>query len=392
MFGASGAKLAAMSDSSQHQPTTDFAAAGPRLRIGNLELRSRVLPAPMCNISDRAQRTILRDMGADLVCTQMISSEGLTRQDKNTWGLLDIADEEPPVEVQLLGSDPQVLARAAQIVVDQGAATVDLNMGCPARKVTGNDCGSALMRNPQRVAEIVRTIKRAIDKPFTVKMRAGWSDGETSSLELAKICEAEGADAVALHARTREQGYKGHADWALIAEMKSRLSIPVIGNGDVTSPADAVRMFRETGCDAVMIGRGLIGNPWLLRATEEAVQALFDGRIRHESEVPDDDLVMVEEQDVATPVKVPYYMRHVSLNERLDLVVLHSRLMAEAKGERRGVIEMRKHSMQYVRYARGAKTVREALMKACSLAEVEDCIARYREYLASGPAERSAGA
>jgi nifR3 family TIM-barrel protein len=340
----------------------------------------------MCNISDRAFRNLTRDMGAHLVTTQMISCEGLTRDDPKTLALLDIAGEEPPVAVQLLGSDPERLARAAQILEERGAAIVDFNMGCPARKVTGNDCGSALMRDPGLVAAIVRAASRAIRVPFTVKMRAGWDDSDISAVELAKRCEDEGAAAVTLHARTRQQGYKGSADWALIARLKQALRVPVIGNGDVTSPAHAVRMMRETGCDAVMIGRGLIGNPWLFRACEAAIADYIDGRIRHESAVPDDETVVVEEEGVRVPLRLPHYMRHVTLDERLNLVLAHTRLMARAKGERRGVLEMRKHSVQYIKGIPGCKALRERLMQVDTLEGVEALVGEYRRHLAPPPA------
>lgn len=320
-------------------------------------------------------------MGADLVTTQMISAEGLVRRDEGSWRLLDITPDEQPVTVQLLGSNPTSLAEAARLIEAAGATIIDLNMGCPARRVTGNDCGSALMREPELVAEIVRTVRGAIRVPFTVKMRAGWDGKDISAVTLAKVCEDNGADAVALHGRTREQGYKGQADWTLIGAMKNALRIPVIGNGDISSPADAVRMVCETGCDAVMIGRGLIGNPWLLRACESAMQDYFAGRISDESEVPGDDLVAVEEDGISVPMKVPYYMRNVTLDERLNLVLSHTRLMIELKGEHRGVMEMRKHSQQYIKGIRGCKALRERLMRVETYADIEGLLGEYRASL-----------
>ncbi|AXA35012.1 MAG: tRNA dihydrouridine synthase DusB [Candidatus Hydrogenedentota bacterium] len=374
-----------MSETREILDSASLSVSSPQAwRIGSLALRSRILPAPMCNISDRPFREILREFGADLVYTQMISAEGLVRGDKGTWELLDIAGEAPPVAVQLLGSNPDSLARAAQILEERGAALVDLNMGCPARKVTGNMGGSALMRCPELVAQIVRKVKRAISVPFTVKMRAGWDEENLSCLELAKICEAEGADAVTLHARTRQQGYKGRADWSLIARLKESVSIPVIGNGDVTSPADAVRMIRETHCDAVMIGRGLIGNPWLLRACEQAMNDFYLGRIRHESEVPDDDVVIQEEDGLRVPVRIPYYMRGTTLEERLDLLLKHTRAMVKAKGERRGVLEMRKHAIHYIRGLHSCKALRERLMHVDTLEGVEEAVRAYRAFLSAG--------
>ncbi len=369
-----------------HNATSSpIAAPGVEWQIGSLPLRSRVLPAPMCNITDRPFREILRSMGADLVYTQMISAEGLIRGDKGTWSLLDIGGEAPPVAVQLLGGEPDRLAEAARIVEQQGAALVDVNMGCPARKVTGNHCGSALMKEPARVAAIVRALRRAVKIPVTVKMRAGWEDGQIIAVELARICEAEGADAVALHARTRQQGYRGQADWRLIAELKEAVRIPVIGNGDVTSPADAVRMIRETHCDAIMIGRGLIGNPWLLRACERAMRDFCEGRISSEDEVPTDEMIECEEGDAHTLIRVPAYLLDVNLDERFSLVLNHTRMMVSAKGERRGILEMRKHTVQYLRGLHGARAFREKLMHIETLSDLEHALAQYRDWLRSRP-------
>lgn len=368
----------------EESPTTTATLLGrtPGFRIGNVDLKCRVIPAPMCNISDRAYRGLTRRMGADLVTTQMVAAEGIIRDDANTWRLLDLDRAEKPVTVQLLGSNPDSLARAAQMVEAAGATIVDLNMGCPARHVTGNDCGSALMKDFDLVARIVRAISSAISVPFTVKMRAGWDGKDISAIRLAQICEAEGAAAIALHARTREQGYKGKADWTLITAMKEAVGIPVIGNGDVMSPADAVRMFRQTGCDAVMLGRGIIGNPWLLRACQEAVTQLFTGEVSHEDEVPGDELVHVEDNGEYVPIKVPYYMKDVGIDERLDLILEHTRLTIDIKGEQRAVREMRKHSQQYIKGIPGCKTLRERLMKVDTYAQIQDLLAEYKVYLA----------
>jgi tRNA-dihydrouridine synthase B len=363
------------------QDTNSAPKAGFRIR--DVELRTRVIPAPMCNISDRAYRGLTRSMGAHLTTTQMVSAEGLVRRDENTWRLFDVQQGEQPVSVQLVGSNPESLARAAQLVEENGATIVDLNMGCPARNVTGNNCGSALMKQPELVREIVGKISKAIKVPFTVKMRAGWDGQDLSAIELAKICEGEGAQAVAFHARTREQGYSGHADWTLIARMKQSVGIPVIGNGDVTCPADAVRMIRETGCDGVMLGRGIIGNPWLVRACESALNDYYEGRVKHESEVPGEELVHIEDNGEYVPVKVPYYMKNVPIDERLDLILHHTKLMVESKGELRGIREMRKHSQQYIKGIPGCKTLRERLMKIETYTDIEQLLVEYRAYLAS---------
>jgi len=356
--------------------------AGIAWQIGPLRLASRVVPAPLCDISDRPFRELARMMGAGLVCTQMLSAEGLIRDDRRTWGILDIDGEAPPVSVQLLGANPASLARAAHMLEMRGASVIDINMGCPARKITGNRCGSALMLDPPLVAEIVKAARAAISVPLTVKMRAGWDENAPTGMEIARICESEGAVAVTVHARTRQQAYKGRADWRIIAEIKTVLGIPVIGNGDIASPPDAVRMLRETSCDAVMIGRGLIGNPWLMRACNQAVNDYFEGRIADESQVPGDEFVLVDDGACHVPLRVPFYMKDVSLDERFNLVLWHTRMMAEAKGERRGVLEMRKHSQHYIRGIRGCKLMREKLMKIETLAGITSLFEEYRNWLA----------
>lgn len=352
--------------------------------IGKVGLHSRVIPAPMCNISDYAYRALTRRMGADLVTTQMVSAEGLIRGNEATSRLLDLRSDDPPVSVQLVGSNPQSLSRAAAVIVELGATIVDLNMGCPARNVTGNDCGSALMKQPDLVVEIVRAIRRAISAPFTVKMRAGWNTRDANALDLARVCEAEGVDAIALHARTREQGYRGEADWSLIGMLKQAVHVPVIGNGDITSPADAVCMMRETGCDAVMIGRGIIGNPWLVRACDTAIRDYIEGRIKHESEVPGDEMVLQDDGEGHVPIRVPYYMKNVGIDERLALILEHTRLTIDCKGEKRGVMEMRKHSGVYIKGIRGCKHLRERLMKIETYADLELLLAQFRTWLAGG--------
>ena len=227
---------------SSNSNNTIFGRA-PGFTIGDVDLNCRVIPAPMCNISDRAYRGLTRRMGADLVTTQMVAAEGLIRDDPKTWRILDLDRGEKPVCVQLLGRNPQSLARAAQIVEEAGATIVDLNMGCPARHVTGNDCGSALMRDPALVAEIVSSISKAITVPFTVKMRAGWDGEEISAITLAKICEDNGAKAIALHARTVEQHYSGEARWEAIAGLKQ--AVNSVDDRPIPCPGPATTAIAE---------------------------------------------------------------------------------------------------------------------------------------------------
>lgn len=317
--------------------------------------QSPASPAPMCGITDRGTRETMRHFGANLVYTHMVSMEGLVRRDRKTMALLDIANEAPPVVVQFFGSRPETAAEAARILEQHGVGVVDLNLGCPARKVVGSNCGSALLKSPLLVGQIVRAVVKAISVPFTVKMRWDVDSDEGAALEVARICEAEGAQAVALHARTRAERYKGRADWSRIAQMKAALSIPVIGNGDIRSPEDAREMVRQSGCDAVMIGRGIIGNPWLVKRCADALDN------------PNQPI------EPWTP----------SLEDRLEAMRYHAARMVEWKGERYGLIEFRKHAVAYLKGLPNANEVKNAMMHVASLTEMDDLLAQNHEALAS---------
>ncbi len=322
----------------------------PPLRLRGLLVDPPVVPAPMCGISDRAWRRLAREEGASFAFTQMASCEAVVHNDRKTWDLLDIEGEpggEGPVGIQLFGCRPEALAEAAARLEAAGAALVDLNMGCPARKVVNSLGGSALLRHPELTREIFRAMRRAVKGPLTVKLRAGWDKYGEDAFAAARLAEEEGLDAITLHARTREQGFKGRADWSVIAALRERARLPVIGNGDIATADDAERMFRETGCDAVMIGRGLMGNPWLL--------GRIAARIRGAPEPPPPTLA-----------------------GRIDRMIHHARLMAERRGEARGVTEFRKHAVAYLRGIPGSREVKTALMQTRSLAELE---ARLRQAL-----------
>jgi tRNA-dihydrouridine synthase B len=363
----------------QDSPASSRAAAEPMfsepLRIGPLELSRRVFPAPMCGISDRATRTVAREMGCELTYTQMFSCEGITRDDEKTWEMIDIDGEERPVAVQLFGSDPVRLGDAARAMQDKGASLVDLNMGCPARKITGNSCGSALMREPELVAKIAREMRRGCSEiAFTVKMRAGWDGGTVNMTEIARIAEAEGADAVCLHPRTKEQRFTGKSDWELIGELKAAVKIPVIGNGDIQCGSDAVRMIRQTGCDAVMLGRGALGSPWALRDCLEKL---------HPDQMAAGPAPYAQ---AAEPVADPREDgredsgARIPLEERLKILRRHAELMTHWKGEHRGMIELRKHGIQYFRGLRNAKRFKESFVKMRTLEELELLFAQVLEH------------
>lgn len=235
------------------------------LRIGNISLRNRLVMAPMAGITNQAFRLIVKRLGAGLVVTEMVSAVGLSRGHERTLRYIRCFPDERPLAVQIFGADPVSMARAAGIAVEKGADIVDINMGCPARKVVRNGSGGALLRNPGAVRDVVTAVRKACAVPLTVKMRAGWSPDQANFLEIARIVEECGADALAVHPRFVKQGFSGKADWSIIREIRERISIPVIGNGDLFRPELALRMRRETGCDGVMIGRGAVGNPWIFR-------------------------------------------------------------------------------------------------------------------------------
>ena len=235
------------------------------LKIGNLSLENYLIMAPMAGITNPPFRRIVKRLGAGLVVTEMVSAVGLSRNHEKTLRYLKSDPQEKPLSVQIFGADPQIMAMAAEMAIQRGADMVDINMGCPARKVIKNGSGGALLRNPTAVHRMVTAVRKACTVPLTVKIRAGWSAEEANFLEIAGIIEDAGADAVTVHPRFVKQGFSGQADWRIIRKVKDKLAIPVIGNGDVFKPELALQMRKETGCDGVMIGRGALGNPWIFR-------------------------------------------------------------------------------------------------------------------------------
>lgn len=236
------------------------------LQIGKLQLKHNLISAPMCGITHLAYRKFYKKFGADLVFTQMVSAKALALADKKTHFILRFSQEERPLGMQVFGNNATDLAKAAQICQDLGADVLDLNMGCPAKKIVNDGGGSALLNDSKLCRSIFRQMRKVLQIPFTIKMRSGWDKNHLSALEVAKIGQAEGVDAVTLHARTRAQGYKGKADWSLIKKFKQELSIPVIGNGDVKNFQDANELFKTTGCDGIMLGRAMVSAPWAIRS------------------------------------------------------------------------------------------------------------------------------
>ncbi len=287
-----------------------------KLRIGDLELENNVKLAPMEGVTDLPFRLLCRKMGAGLVCMEMVSAKAIFYNNKNTEGLLEIHPEEMPASLQLFGSDPEILAQMAARIQERPFSVLDFNMGCPVPKVVNNGEGSALMKQPGLAEKILTGLVRAVKKPVTVKLRKGFDDSCCNAAELARIAEACGVAAVAVHGRTREQYYSGRADWDIIRQVKEAVKIPVIGNGDVNSPEAAKAMLEQTGCDGVMIGRAAQGNPWIFR----------------------DTVRFLETGSLPPPP---------SVEEKKRMVLEHAALQLQYKGEYTAVREMRKHLAWY---------------------------------------------
>ena len=286
------------------------------LKIGNVELKNRYILAPMAGVSDLPFRLLCKEQGAGLVCMEMVSAKAIFYNNKNTDQLMEIHPDEGPVSLQLFGSEPKIMGEMAKRIEERPFSVLDVNMGCPVPKVVNNHEGSALMKNPKLVEEIVTSLVKAIDKPVTVKIRKGFDDNNVNAVEIAKIAEACGAAAVAVHGRTREQYYSGKADWEIIARVKDAVKIPVIGNGDVTDIESAQKLAEQTGCDGIMIGRAVRGNPFLFR-----------------------ELVHFERTGQVCAKATPQEVR--------EAILKHAALQIEYKGEYTAVREMRKHISWY---------------------------------------------
>jgi nifR3 family TIM-barrel protein len=246
------------------------------MKIGTLSLNNEMILAPMAGITNLPFRLINRDFGVGLTFTEMISANGLVRGMKKTRHYLHAHPDDRPLGVQIFGADPSILAEAARIITDLGADLLDINMGCPVKKVVKTGAGAALMKDPPRIAAILEAVRKGTHLPLTVKVRAGWKTQCINVLEISKIAEDSGVDAVVVHPRTADQAFSGMADWSLIERVKARLKIPVIGNGDIKKGEDAIRMMRTTGCDAMMVGRGCLGNPWIFEQINARLQGLVD--------------------------------------------------------------------------------------------------------------------
>ncbi len=313
------------------------------LKIGNIELTNPLILAPMAGVTDLPFRLLCKEQGAGLVCMEMISAKAIAFHNRNTEKLMQIDSGERPVSLQLFGSDPEIISEIAKSIEERPFDILDINMGCPVPKIVGNGEGSALMKNPKLVEQIVSMTVKAIKKPVTIKIRKGFDDNHVNAVEIAKIAEASGAAAVAVHGRTREQYYSGKADWEIIRQVKEAVRIPVLGNGDVDSPVRAKELFEETGCDGIMIGRAARGNPWLFG---QILAYLETGTLKP----------------------------HPSMEEVRQMMLRHARMQIDCKGDYTGIREMRKHISWYTAgYPHSAK-LRAQINSVESLKELEELI------------------
>ena len=313
------------------------------MKIGNVALENNVFLAPMAGVTDLPVSILCEEMGCGLVYSEMVSAKGILYDNKNTTELLEVDAKERPVAVQLFGSDPEILGAMAKKIEEYPIDIIDVNMGCPAPKIVKNGEGSCLMKTPELVGKIVRSLVESQKKPVTIKFRKGFDEEHINAVEIAKIAEANGASAVAVHGRTREQYYSGKADWDIIRQVKEAVHIPVIGNGDVTSAEKAAEMRKITGCDGVMIGRGVQGNPWIFR-----------------------ELAEYDRTGTIPPRPTQEEIRNMMLR--------HARMQLEFKGEYLGIREMRKHVAWYVKGMKGAAKFRAQINQVESYEELEELL------------------
>lgn len=323
-----------------------------KFNIGNVEIKNQIVLAPMAGISNTSYRKIIKEMGAGLIYAEMVSDKAIMYSNEKTFNLLKMSEEERPIAQQIFGSDIESFVTAAKIIENKMKPDIiDINLGCPVPKVAIRaQAGSALLKDPDKIYQIVKAVVNAVNVPVTVKIRSGWDEKSINAVEVAKKCEKAGASAIAIHARTRSQGYSGKADWNIIKQVKENVSIPVIGNGDVTTPELAKKMLDETKCDAVMIGRGVLGNPWLIK---ECVEYLETGK----------------------------YDNSISFLDKVEMMKRHYQLLIEDKNEKAALLEIRSHIIWYLKGMPKSKEIKNQICQSKTSEEMFKIIEEYKEYL-----------
>lgn len=319
------------------------------LQIGNVTLENNLVLGPMAGVTDLPFRLLCKEQGAGLLCMEMVSAKGIYYNNKNTEQLLAIDEREHPVSLQLFGSDPEIMSEMAKKIEERPFDILDINMGCPVPKVVNNGDGSALMKNPVLAGKIIEKTARAIEKPVTVKIRKGFDDAHINAVEMAKVAEASGAAAIAVHGRTREQYYSGRADWDIIRQVKEAVKIPVIGNGDILTPEDAIRIEEQTGCDGFMIARGAQGNPWIF------------AQILHY-------------------FKTGEHLPKPTAEEMVQMMLRHAKMQLAFKGDYTGIREIRKHAAWYTAGYPNAARLRSAINEVESYEQLEELFGRFLTY------------
>jgi nifR3 family TIM-barrel protein len=318
------------------------------LKIGNINIAQPVISAPMAGISDRVYREIAREYGADIVCSEMLSSVALIYENKRTIRMSTFSDSEKPISVQLVGHDPHMMAEAAKLVENRGADIIDINAGCSVKKVLKSQDGASLLKDIPLTKDIIRSVIKAVNIPVTIKIRKVWGGSSEKTLEFAKIAQEEGISAITIHGRTPSQKFSGNADWEIIKLLKENLLIPVIGNGDIKSHEDSTNMLKSTDCDGIMIGRSAMGNPWIFSRIKGAISG---------KEIPSE----------------PDY------KEKINLALKHYMMMLEYRGEAVGLLEMRKHLSWYIKGLKDASRIREMICTMSDYREVIELMKLYRD-------------
>ncbi len=327
------------------------------MKIGSVEIENRIIMAPMAGITNIAFRKIIKEFGAGLVVSEMVSDKALCYGNKKTIEMLNVDENEHPMSIQIFGGDVDSMVKAAKFVDENSNCDIiDINMGCPVQKVLKAHAGSYLLQHPSLVYDIVKNVVEVVNKPVTVKIRIGYDFHSINCVEIAQLIEKAGASAIAVHGRTRSQMYEGYADWSYIAEVKKAVSIPVIGNGDVRTPQDAKRMLDETGCDAVMVGRAALGNPWVIK-----------------------QMVAYVENGVL--------LKDPSIDDKIDQCLNHAKRLLIVEGERNAIRQMRGHAPWYMKGLKSASQMKNYLSKIETYQELETALEAYRIYLHTGNKE-----